>query len=289
MKKTLAVLIGLASVNTYADYLFESDLRIEANSRETVSEVDIDVNYGDATFYFGKVDTSKGPLGEAAFLSKSSSVSVAKQNSTRSFESSGNKYIEKIDSANLTLVLGEIGYMELDASVSSYHDSPNLFGEPSKDKSWNGKFGAYINDSAVIGLELGRSDVTSFASLNASLEEVGVFYKHVIDLGTENWLNVEAYLGQGTANFRGWSEEKLNVASALVAWYPSANWSVGLLSEFVFHDDSDRYTETLSTEYFFNENVAINAAFGVGAISSDDSFDSDTDVINTNVGLKVRF
>ena len=87
-KKTAIVAsIGLAlSATAQADYRWElggdysmgsidSELKTPTGSSKNSNDTDIGEIFG--TFYLWEVDTSKGPLKEAAFLDHSSSITIA--------------------------------------------------------------------------------------------------------------------------------------------------------------------------------------------------------------------
>ena len=170
MKKKLTtsmigiLLLSQASVSTADTYQFETGYsygEIEADFNRnnifvTREPIEAEVNSAFITAYLKKVDVSKGPLAEAAFLNKSSSLSLNFSNIEREIANTSSE----IDALGVSGRFVSSNDLIFDASYSK-NDRSNSFGNEDDDNDYSVGFGAYLHDSASIVFEYAKEELDS--------------------------------------------------------------------------------------------------------------------------------
>lgn len=237
MNKTL---LATATVLALSIPALASAYNLEASA--AVGEADTD--FGDAdligvsgTLYLQQVTTDKGPLAEAAFLNRASSVSLSY------FELDPERFGSDIETTDLSgrLVTGDGLIIEGGWQDSDFGDTLS-FG-----------LGTYI--------DAGTSIIASYSSWdpdgsNFDIDRLGVDLHRVLaSTGTSTlaWDAGLAYVDTDNDNGYG--------LSGGITYYPDTNLGFGAAIEHLDVGDYDATTFTLHGEYFFSPKLALGAAY----------------------------
>ena len=171
--------------------------------------------------YFQSVDTSKGPLSEAAFLDKSSNIGVSFRDISDS----------DLILANTRIVFGNDFIFE---GAYQYTDFNNPYSV---------SVGKYITDTSDIVLTYLDFDLLGVKSFDLSSHSV-------IDLGVGSYLGID--LNVGYVDFRGGNTSNIGFE---LTYFGAPNWGIGIDGSTQLEGDGP--TEySLFSEYFFTENAA---------------------------------
>ncbi len=254
MKKTLlgAAIALLSSSVVYAqDYQFEVSADYINGER---FDVDYD-GYGlNAQIHLDKVDTSKGPLNEAAFLDKSSFVNLGWATAKADVSGADSVDVTAVDGRFVTgsNIIIEANYLDLDA-----------------DTSYGVGVGTYISETMDVVASyqtFDKADQSAFAvalhGLNPLKGEASVAF----DAGL-------AYIdsdGDAAYSFNAGADYYLNNAL-----------SIGAGAEFVSYDNADTSAVNLRANYFVTPIVRLGAAL--------ETLGQDDDGQNVQLNAAVRF
>ena len=278
-KKTALVAgLGLALATTaQADYRWQ----IDADAGRT--NIDVGRDDGDVDrfgvagrFYFNEVDTSKGPLGEAAFLDQSSFIfagyiytdldDIIEDLDGDTYGISG-RYVLGLDSIPL-IFEGSWTRETPDFSDIDYYS----FG-----------FGAYLTDSTTVVLTYRTSDVDESDEVDAGdIDEYRIAVEHLWGLdsgaiklrGSYGWIDVDDNDINDGDDIDSW-----NIGGT---WYVSESLGFGLdynrFDNFGLEED----TYGASAEWFVTENIGLTLAYEHSEID-------DTDIESDAVILSGEF
>lgn len=311
-KKTALVAgIGLAlSVTAQADYRWElggdytmgqtdTDIKNRDTGSSRSNNVDSDVGRLNGTWYFENVDTSKGPLSEAAFLDHASSITV--------FGSDGEIQLSQVENGNLNDEDGQ----RYGADMRYVAEGPgwklsgwlvdmgyNRF-EPGnlEINNYNLGIGNYVtpNTTVIVNYEM------QSLSGGSSLKEGGDVDTWSLDLEHMFLMSNGGFKARASAG-RTLVSDRDDVDTYLVGgtWYFTNNIGIGADYLNTGTNGYEIQGWQLNSEWFINEAFAINLAYG--QLDPDDidfTFDSgvetgdrgrleqETDVLK--LGAKVRF
>lgn len=255
---------------------FSEELRIDyAKDKEDAYSNDlITVRY---FHYLDKVNTSNGPLAEAPFLSKASSIYVGIGSSDSDY-SHGLKSSGNVFGAGITYVTPDqpivlkAKYTRLKEDL----DSPYL-GDFTIKASALGA-GYYLNDSTMAFFNIDKSTATGFLTGNAKTYTFST--KHLADLGNSRALNIEAAVARNLIE----DDENQTVISMIIDYYPQPSFSVGTEVSTLVSGDEDGTSLTLKANAFIRENLQLALGYSDNRID-----DSDIDSTELSLSLTARF
>lgn len=245
----LAALSMQAVADSYQVELLGQYIDNEIGSLET------DILVAGGTFYIEAVDDSKGPLAEAAFLNKASSISVAYTDIEMEqgpFEAEGDSW-----------ALGGRAVVGSGFIIDAAYSSGDIEGFDIKAFTLGG--GMYLSDSASLVLSYTNIDDDFFGETDI----VDLDYKNLLTLGNGANMNIDATLGYSDPDA---GDSVVNVGLG-ADYYINSQLSLGGSLGFISSDDTDAWSYGVRAEYFFNSHVAIAAAYDV--IDFDDFSDDD--------------
>lgn len=209
------------------------------------------------TFYFSDVDTSQGPLREAAFLDKASGLSFTRTD--MSFDDAGDNTFTTID-GRFVLASDTI----IEASVTRMDDGS---GDDSDTISVGA--GTYINENSDVVATYTRSD-------GGHVDTLGIDYHTIVENGNASW-GID--LG---ASYVDTSFDSGYGLTAGATFYPSANFGLGATLSRTSVGYIDATSLLVGAEYFFNSNFSGELIYSA---SEEDSVDLD----QISVGVSFRF
>jgi Putative general bacterial porin len=275
-KKTALIAgIGLAlSATAQADYRIEADTSVgRTNIEEGNNDVDVDVFNLGGTFYLESVDTSKGPLSEAAFLDHSSSI-------TASY-----KYVDLDDLAD-----------DLDGDEYGI-DGRYVLGLESLDLIFEGGwsrltpdfsdidvftvgFGAYVTDTTTIVASYTTTDVDESDDLDpGDTDAYTLEVVHIAELSSGD-LKLEGSYGLIDVD----NADDIDAFSLGATWYLSDNLGLGV--SYGRFDDYGYEVDAYGAmaEWFVTEQVGLSLSLEHSEL---DNTDVETDSVL--LGARIRF
>lgn len=294
LKKSILIglLVLLSAVSVRADYIAEIDA--------VYSDVeDSDDGYEEyvvsGTIFFGSVDTSKGPLAEASFLDKSSSISaIFEDYDGTEHKGLGGRFVI----GNEYVV--EAKYLESEEEIFQ--------SDTVSQTQASVAVGKYLTDTSELALSYEQYELDyelddfadSFPDFAASFDSenktkiLGVRYHGVSGAHRSGFLSYEG--GAYYIDYEG-IEGSAEAVYGRLTYYPRPSFGIGgrvsaVISEI---DDPDYVDEDVlgigaDVSYFFVEGFAAYLAVQ-HYVYYEDGFDesSDYDQTTLSVGLKVRF
>lgn len=204
------------------------------------SNIDYDALILGGTLYFSDVDTGSGPLSEAAFLDKASSLGV--QRVEVSVDGSSE------DSTD-TLVDGRF-VLSNDFIIEASFSRAEAAGFDDEDDTYSLGLGTYINDNSdIVATYTGSNDT--------EIDTLAVDYHTLIENGGAAW-GID--LGAGYIDGPVDSGHLLNAGAT---YYPNANFGIGVNVTLTSVGDYDTTTTLVSAEYFFTSNFAGELVYSV--------------------------
>ena len=298
-KKTALVAgIGLALTATaQADYQWELggdytygkiNADVKNNSVVGNRSEDIDENIGQlyGTWYFENVDTSKGPLNEAAFLDHASNITVFatdgevdlnsldrdledKDGQTYGFNS---RYVAEGPGWKLSGWLGELGYeyRDLDSSVDIYHAA----------------IGKYVTPNTTVVFNYDRIDVSAGGDTNGYSADLEHFFAF-----SNGGLKVNASAGKVVVSDAD-DVEQYEIGGT---WYLSNNLGFGAGYMNTQQNGFEVNSWAVNANWFITESFAVDLAYGqesfddinLGAAAGGGKLELEKDV--ARLGAKFRF
>lgn len=298
-KKTALVAgIGLAlSATAQADYQWElggdytyGKINADVKNNTVVGNQseDIDENIGQlfGTWYFETVDTSKGPLNEAAFLDHASNITVFatdgevdlnsldrnlddKDGQTYGFNS---RYVAEGPGWKLSGWLGELGYeyRDLDNSVDIYHAA----------------IGKYVTPNTTVVFNYDRIDVSAGGDTNGYSADVEHFFAF-----SNGGLKVNASAGKVVVSDAD-DVEQYEIGGT---WYLSNNLGFGAGYMNTQQNGFEVNSWAVNANWFITESFAVDLAYGqesfddinLGAAVGGGKLELEQDV--ARLGAKFRF
>ncbi len=270
-KTVIAAGIGLAlSSAAHAEYQFE----IGANAG--TGDFDIDSVEGDLDFfgltgayYLQSVDTSKGPLPEAAFLDRASSIELLAGTGEIDFDDFGDADLDSY-AIGTRLVAKESGWLvELGYGLDKWDGIVN-----EDIDIYSIGAGKYVLENTAI--------VLSYTKLDSDLEgdsdayDLGVEHLwHFADMGA---LKLDATVGRVDPDLG----DDIDVWGLGGTYYVNNNLGFGAAYSQEDSDDMDVEDWSLFAEWFVTEKVALTLAY-TDSEDSDSDFESDAIEFTANV------
>lgn len=314
-KTLLASAVGLVlSANTMADsYQFEGAAHYLTSQENTddVDSLDTDGLFASGTYYFAPVKTDNHPLREAAFLEKSSSVSLAysyvKETEEYLYRSSSFRYqstdtdkFSSVAAAAESYFFNKLIYVGAYASHGEskystteetfYTNSPSLnsretYSSKDSDDQWRFNLGVAPIDGLLIWSEFSK-DVHVNHSWNLNAKYVLEFKGSALNLQGGVGQDAIAFLGGATiypanlkSNFSGFDNLDIDAAYILGDYYFDNTFSLGLGAT---HADAKEYelddTYMIRTQKFFNNSFSLLAQYVIE--ETQDSY---------SIGASIRF
>jgi hypothetical protein len=307
-KKTALVAgIGLAlSVTAQADYRWElggdytmgqtdTDIKNRDTGSSRSNDVDSDVGRLNGTWYFENVDTSKGPLSEAAFLDHASSITV--------FGSDGEIQLSQVENGNLNDEDGQ----RYGADMRYVAEGPgwklsgwlvdmgyNRF-EPGdlEINNYNLGIGNYVTPNTTVIVNYEMQSLSGGSNLN----EGGDVDTWSLDLEHMFLMSNGGFKARASAG-RTLVSDRDDVDTYLIGgtWYFTNNIGIGADYLNTGAGGYEIQGWRVNSEWFINEAFAVN--LGYGQLDPDDidfnynngdrgRLEQETDVLS--LGAKVRF
>ena len=266
-KKTALVAgIGLAlSATVQADYRWElgGDYtygKINADRKNAIAPArdrseDIDENIGQlyGTWYFENVDTSKGPLNEAAFLDHASNITVFatdgevdlnslddrlqdKDGQTYGFNS---RYVAEGPGWKLSGWLGELGYeyRDLDSSIDIYHAA----------------IGKYVTPNTTLVFNYDRIDVSAGGDTNGYSADLEHFFAF-----SNGGLKVNASVGKVVVS----AADDVDLYEVGGTWYLTNNLGFGAGYVNTQQNGYEVNSWGVNANWFVTESFAVDLSYG---------------------------
>lgn len=268
MFKKTAIVAGLAmvvSAGAQADYRWQVDGGVGR------SNIDVGRDDGDVDrvglggrFYFRNVDTSKGPLGEAAFLDQSSSVGA------QWVYTDADDVVEDVDSDSYTID----GRYVLQTSI------PLIF-----EASWSREtpafsdidfyrlgFGAYITDTTTLIVSYRTSDVDETSEIDpGDIDAYSIDLRHLWHLSGDGAVVVEGHYGLVDVE-----DNNINDGDDIDTWSIGGTWYInsmlGFGANFSRFDNFGIELDTygVGAEWFVADNIGLSLDYNYSEIDDTD-------------------
>ena len=255
---------ALTALSAQADYQFEANV---GYLQGDIENLDFDGFALAATIYFDTVDTSKGPLSEAAFLSKSSSISLSNSNTT----------LDDIDLdvTDTTDIVGRFVFSNDFILEISYSDEDNDIAEDSAIAVGIGK---YLSDSDEIIFSIETTD-------ESEIDSLGIDYHSLNDLAGSASISYDL----GASYIDAADDSGFGLLGGLT-YYPSTQLALAAEVDYLSVGDIDVTIFSVGAEYFFNENIAGSIAYSTSDTDVDDDFNDASGTVDTvALTLTARF
>ncbi|TQV86305.1 putative porin [Exilibacterium tricleocarpae] len=257
---------GLSHAGTYQTEITPSYStgEIEVGS----ADVDIDEFRLGGEYYFGGVDDSKGPLAEAAFLDRASSVRA----SYGMGEIDGNGGDLDTDRFSLggRFVDSASGWIfSIDYSEFEIDDGGD------ETETWDFSVGKYIAENTAVTFTY-RTEEEGNDDTDFYVAEV----KHIAELSGGAYLSLEGLLAIGDADER----DDPIVYGGSFTYYPTRHFGIGALAALEDSDDTEETTYSIFGSWFASDTLAVTASYD---IVDDDEINVESDVFT--IGAILRF
>ncbi|WP_430462151.1 putative porin [Thalassolituus sp. LLYu03] len=273
-----ALATSLLAFNAAQAAEFSDELTFDYMSSEAESYSN-DVLMAQLTHYLAPVNTDGGPLAEAAFLGKASSVKIAIGHSSSDYGSG-------IESSGIPLAAG-ITFVTPDQPIvlkANYIRIKEDFESP-YDGDFTNKIlvlggGYFINDRTLASFSYKKTDITGLVHGNTKSYTFGA--KHLADLGNGQAFNMSVVLSHSVPN--GGDDATSVVLAA--DYYPMPTFSVGASVAQAMSDD-DNYDATalnLNARAFIRDDLSLAFTYTNNSIG-----DSDIDSTEFGISVTARF
>lgn len=270
MFKKTAIVAGVAltvAAGAQADYRWEADAAYQGiNIDLGFDDGDVDRYAIGGAFFLNSVDTSKGPLSEAAFLDHASHVGIDYVYTDLDDiveDLDGDRY--SIDGRYVTDSAGWIfegSYSRIEPDFSDI-DTYTL------------GFGKYLTEATTLVASYWSADVDEGGDTDG------------YQLGVEHlWaLSSSAIKLEGNYGFVDVDDaDDIDIYNLTATWYPQNNVGVGATYGNFDANGGEADTWAVFAEFFVTENIALNASY-----SEADIDDTDIEIDTFEIGAKVRF
>lgn len=280
MKKILALSIIAASLPAFAGS-YTAEVNVGYGSGEVDygdTTVDLDTWMVGGNYYVSKVSTDKGPLAEAAFLSKATSFSAMVGRT--SFDDDDDADLDHkvfgvhvVGPNDLILELQYTGAEEDDLDIKSEEISLSA--------------GTYLDDRHAVLFSY-AVNLDSVGDVEDNIETFGAQYHGFMPLAGDSSLSYDASLDYIDVDYdAGYDDDGFGIGAG-ITWYPMRTLGVGLSLQQTDVGDITTTEYAIDAEYFFTENIAASLAYSVAEEDDDNAADTvDTDLIL--VGVTARF
>lgn len=272
MMNPLSVMTLLAFSSTLAmanTYNFETDL---SYTHREIGNSDAQTTTLKGAYYFGGVDDSKGPLAEAAFVDRASSIAALYGfGKTTPFDDDlstfgiGGRYVGKNSG-----IFVDLSYLSNTIAEQVGEESRSVIAVEG---------GMYIGELGRLTIGLANNEIDQSYGSDESANNLFIRYKQLIQFSGENSLNLEGFLG--TTDFED-SDDLVELALA-TDYYFNRFISIGADLAFVSvqaNEDTPRYG--INAQWFLNNHFSI---YGEASRIDYDAGDIGTYI----VGLQGRF
>jgi hypothetical protein len=277
MFKKTAIVAGVAlaiSASVQADYRWEVGAAAERTNIDVdFDDGDIDKAAIDGTFYLDSVDTSKGPLSEAAFLDHASNVSLGYVYTDADDiieDLDGDEY--KIDGRYVTDSAGWI------FEGSYQRNEPN----DAEIDTYSLGFGKYLTDATTLIVSYAEADVDEGGDTDgyqASMEHLWGWSGGGFKLsGNVGFVNVE-------------DNDDTNIYNIAGTWYITNNLGLTFTTGYTETYNQEFLSSGVIADWFVTERIALSAKLAY-AESDDDIFDgesSEAEITSVAIGARMRF
>ncbi len=277
MFKKTALVAGVAlaiSAGAQADYQWEVDAAIgRTNIDVDFEDGDVDKYFIGGSYFLDSVDTSKGPLAEAAFLDHASDVSLSYVYTDADDiieDLDGDEY--KIDGHYVTDSAGWI------FEGSYQRNEPN----DAEIDTYSLGFGKYLTDATTLVVTYASADVDDGGDTDgyqASVEHLWNWSGGGFKLeGNVGFINVD-------------DNDDTNVYNVAGTWYITNNVGLRFGTGYTETFNQEFLSTSAGVEWFINEAIALSANLEY-AESDDDLFDgedSEAEITSFAIGARVRF
>ena len=309
MNKIAPLTLLFLSPFSSADYQAELQLSYVTSTQDTkgmVSGVDIestiDSNKIDSrlTAYMDPVITADKPLAEAAFLNKTSNVSLhyskndSKNKNTFSFQPPPFTTESNFDIDSYGFGLNYITerrnwIIGAAAFKSSSEEKDAHIPNTNTAKRWSLHTGKYLTDSSSLQISYGQGSIKNdkYADLKTDSSDFGILYRHLFTLGNANHLGLN--ISASEIRHDGIVKNKDRGFTAGLNWYPIHALSVGGQYKIEKRSDSDANQATVMSQYFFTEAIAAHVTVTKTVTTFDNSNFNDADAMEYQLGAALRF
>lgn len=277
-KKTALVAgIGLAiSATAQADYRWEAGGAITGGD---VSSLGVD-----GTFYLDRVDDTKGPLGEAAFIDRASSISLGYTDGETDSDDTPDLDISRF-AADSRLVFGDGGWivdLGYEYGEPELADGPNPLDTEVTVASIG--FGKYLFENTTLSVSYIYTDVEVDVDGGSTFEGDVDSYRadvdHLFQWGDGAGLKVHAAYGFVDVE----NNDDIDIYEIDGTWYICRDLGIGAAYRLTDDDGLELEEYGVSAEYFITEQVAVTVSYFEGEID-----DADLETDSFLVGVRARF
>jgi len=259
-KKTAIVAgIGLAlSATAQADYRWElgagaargtADSELKNTANDQKNSTDADIFTVDGTFYLDTVDTSKGPLGEAAFLDHASNITLAFADGEVDLSDADNedgqtyslqtRYVAEGPGWQLSGWLVDLGIERAEPGDQEV-DFYNL------------GIGKYITANTTLVLEYEKANINN----GSDYDSYGVALDHFFALSSGG---IKARANAGKTVVSGLDDPTVWGLGA--TWYLNNNWGIGADFEQADYNGFETNGYKVNVEWFITESFAVDLSY----------------------------
>jgi len=261
-KKTALIAgIGLAlSATAQADYRWElgagyaygdADLKLRNTGNDQNKSPDADIYNVNGTYYLETVDTSKGPLGEAAFLDHASNVTLSatdgELDQTNFDDDDGQRYniqtryVAEGPGWKLSGVIVDLGYEHAEPADRDID-------------TWNTGLGYYVTQNTTFVLNYKASNIKN--APGSDIKSYGAQLEHFFPFSSGG---LKARAGGGKTVVSGLDDPtNWNIGAT---WYLNNNWGLGAdyRNDDLSGYETDQYS--VNAQWFVTESFAVDLAY----------------------------
>jgi Putative general bacterial porin len=222
------------------------------------------------TYYFNLVDDSKGPLAEAAFLSKSSSISLGYTDVSSELDGGSDFDSDEVEIYGRYVSQTSSAIVDLGYSLSEFDDID------SDTDFFNIGVGFYLDDTTTF---VANYFDLEYDQLDADYRGIALDLKRVYLNSDDSAVNLEVGLGYIDYDNDYPSSSYLSFGGD---YYFNKQFSIG--ASYTLVEGSEDDTFGVRTQYFFNNNVSMYAGYELTEV---DAYNDDEKV--ASVGVLARF
>jgi hypothetical protein len=268
-KKTLiAAGLGLAlSSAAQAEYQFELGANTHTGDIE-VGTVDADrESFGlTGTYYLNSVNTDKGPLAEAAFLDRASSIQI--DLSTGEIDGDGGKVDIDSYSVDSRLVSKETGWLvDLGYRFDEIENNDEF-------DTFSIGAGKYVLENTAVVLSYAKSD----ADLGDDADTYGLGVEHLWHLA-QGAIKLDASIARIDAE----NSDDVDVWGLGGTYYVTPKLGFGANYSLADSDETELENWSLFAKWFVTEQIELSLAY---TEQEDDEFDFESDAIMFNANVR---
>lgn len=282
MFKKTAIVAGLAmavSAGAQADYRWQVDGAVgRTNIDVGRDDGDVDSVGLGGRFYINEVDTSEGPLGEAAFLNQASSIGAGW------VYTDADDIVEDVD-ADAYTIDGRYVFktsIPLILEGSWTRETPDF----SDIDFYRVGIGAYLTDTTTVVVSYRTSDVDESNDIDpGDIDAYSIDLRHLWHLSDSSAIVVEASYG-----FIDVEDNEINDGDNIDSWNIGATWYVtrqlGFSAGYSRFDNFGIEEDTYGAgaEWFVTENIGLSLSYDYSEID-----DTDVEINAVVLGGEMRF